>query len=95
MAEGPLNEAMVAEGAPSSSYVSFMIDRLLSERNSLRAQRDELLAALREVMRFRRGEGKYNFQRLPESERDLAYIEEWEGVENMISAAIAKCEAKP
>jgi hypothetical protein len=53
-----------------------------------------LFVALREVMRFRRGEGKYNLSRVPERDRELAYIESWEAVENMIAPALTRAATR-
>lgn len=134
MPEGPMNEAMVAEGAavpvrgiidadlfraaidhaldalmdadnaerpkkknPITGWrndelcdayqVLHAAPRLLSERNSLRAQRDELLAALRNLAR-----GLENVPGLP---YDVARSEILEKPYLAALTLIAKCEAAP
>jgi len=43
-------------------------------------------ALLADVMRYRRGVGRFNFSRLPDDERSLAALEAWEELENRINA---------
>ena len=41
---------------------------------------------LADVMRYRRGLGRYNFSRLPDEERSIAALEAWEELETRIEA---------
>jgi len=43
-------------------------------------------ALLADVMRYRRGLGRYNFSLLPDDQRGLAALEAWEELENRINA---------
>lgn len=43
-------------------------------------------ALLADVMRYRRGLGRYNFSRLPDDQRDIAALEAWEELEDRINA---------
>jgi hypothetical protein len=50
---------------------------------------NRLEAAAREVLAFKRGEGRYNFSRLPLDQQENEYWDRWNEVEDMISAALA------
>lgn len=43
-------------------------------------------ALLADVMRYRRGLGRYNFSLLPDDQRGIAALEAWEELENRINA---------
>jgi hypothetical protein len=43
-------------------------------------------ALLADVVRYRRGLGRYNFSRLPDDERGIAALEAWEELETRIDA---------
>jgi hypothetical protein len=53
------------------------------------ARADGSTLLLREVMAYRRGEGRYNFSRLPYDERGIACLEAWESLEKRIDAHLA------
>jgi hypothetical protein len=53
------------------------------------ADRMEAMAeALEEVLRYRRGEGKYYFANLPADERENVMFDAWQEVEAKLSAAL-------
>ena len=54
----------------------------------------ELLEALEEVLRYRRGEGKYRFAGLPDLERECAMFDAWQEVEAKCDAALAKARGQ-
>lgn len=52
----------------------------------------DLLEALQEVLRYRRGEGEYRFVSLPADERENAMFDAWQEVETRVCAAIARAK---
>jgi Lar family restriction alleviation protein len=58
--------------------------------NSQDALIAELVEALQEVLRYRRGEGKYRFTGLTTSEREFAQFDAWQEVEAGCVATLAK-----
>jgi len=65
---------------------------LLEERKEAREQRDRLAEALKDVMKYRKGEKPYDYWRLPESHRGNAQFDGWNEIEDRINAALASVE---
>jgi len=51
-------------------------------------QRDRLAEALKDVMKYRKGEEPYDYWRLPESHRRNVQFDGWNEIENRINAAL-------
>jgi hypothetical protein len=49
---------------------------------------------LADVLRYRRGLGRYNLSRLPEDQRSIAALEAWEELETRIENALSKAGVK-
>ena len=73
----------------SHPCVCDLVAAVASGRRSSLAQADGSTVLLREVMAYRRGEGRYNFSRLPYDERGIACLEAWESLEKRIDAHLA------
>ena len=58
----------------------------------LEAANAALLDALETVMRFRRGEGEFNFSAVPTDQIDNESHDKWQEVERRICAAIARAK---
>jgi hypothetical protein len=57
--------------------------------SKMREQRDRLAEALKDVMKYRKGEEPYDYWRLPESHRRNVQFDGWNEIENRINAALA------
>jgi hypothetical protein len=56
---------------------------------AMRRQRDMLTEALKDVMKYRKGEEPYDYWRLPESHRRNVQFDGWNEIENRINEALA------
>jgi hypothetical protein len=65
------------------------VDWTPREVYELREQRDRLAEALKDVMKYRKGEEPYDYWRLPESHRRNVQFDGWNEIENRINAALA------
>jgi septal ring factor EnvC (AmiA/AmiB activator) len=65
---------------------TFMLERMVYQ---LREQRDRLAEALKDVMKYRKGEEPYDYWRLPESHRRNVQFDGWNEIENRINEALA------
>jgi hypothetical protein len=68
------------------------ISRKSNER--LKTTNTALLDALETVMRFRRGEGEFNFSAVPTDQIDNEVFDSWHEVEQRICDTIAQAQAK-
>jgi len=77
---------------PSWEALSPFVPTLQAENERLKAVNAALLEALEAVMRFRRGEGEFNFSALPTDQIANESHDRWQDVEQRICAAIARAK---
>jgi hypothetical protein len=65
------------------------VDWTPREVYDLREQRDRLAEALRDVMKYRKGEEPYDYWRLSENQRGNAQFDGWHEIEDRINEALA------
>jgi len=61
----------------------------IDELKDVTEQRDRLAEALKDVMKYRKGEEPHDYWRLPESHRRNVQFDGWNEIENRINAALA------
>jgi len=74
------------------SELSPFVSTLQAENERLKTTNTALREALETVMRFRRGEGEFNFSALPIDQLANESHDRWQEVEQRIYAAIAQAK---
>ena len=65
---------------------------LEKQLSTITEQRDRLAEALRDVMKYRKGEEPYDYWRLSENQRGNAQFDGWHEIEDRINEALAAVE---